>query len=249
MSEKVFIQNNKRLKLAAVIHRPENETDKLAILCPGYLDSKDYNHLVGLSEELTKNGYTAVRFNPTGTWDSEGSIEEYTTTQYLADIKSVLEYMLEQKQYRNILLAGHSRGGKVSLLYAAIDPRITEVIDIMGSARVIADNRAKEAQETGFSRSTRDIPGSQDRKEFRVPYNHILDNNKYDVLAEVKKTKAQLILIAGELDTLIPPEEIKKIYDIANEPKKYFLIPGIGHDYRLNKDEIRLVNDTILKNI
>lgn len=247
--EKVFIPNNKGLKLAAVIHRSEGDSDKLAILCPGYLDAKDYDHLVILADDLAKQGHTAVRFDPTGTWESEGSIDEYMTTQYLADIKSVLEYMLQEKPYKQILLGGHSRGGKVSLIYAGNDLRITTVLSIMAQAKPIADSRAKEAQETGFNRSTRDIPSSSERKEFKVPYSHILDNNKYDVISEVKKIKSRLILIAGELDTICTPEEIKKIYDNANEPKKYILIPGIGHDYRLNKSEIRLVNDTILKNL
>ena len=38
-----------------------------------------------------KLGYTVVRLQPTGTWDSEGDILDYTTTQYLVDVKHVLE--------------------------------------------------------------------------------------------------------------------------------------------------------------
>ncbi len=49
-------------KLSAVIHYPKNEFGKLAILCPGYLDSKDYKLLVGLAEVLNNIGYTVVRF-------------------------------------------------------------------------------------------------------------------------------------------------------------------------------------------
>src|SRR3989338_4946250 len=94
-------------KLSAVIHYPENESEMLAILCPGYLDSKDYQHLVGLAEVLNNIGYTVVRFEPAGTWESEGNISDYTTTQYLEDIKSVLEYMLHRKRYRHVLLGGH----------------------------------------------------------------------------------------------------------------------------------------------
>ena len=114
-----------RGSLAAAIHYPEQKTGRLAILCPGYLDSKDYKHLVGLAEELDKQGYTVVRFDPTGTWESEGHIADYTTTQYLEDIKHVLEYMLKQEDYTYILVGGHSRGGQVSILYAARDPRIS----------------------------------------------------------------------------------------------------------------------------
>ena len=146
--------------LAAVIHYPETKTERLAILCPGYLDSKDYDHLVRLAEVLTERGYTVVRFDPTGTWESEGSISEYLTSQYLNDIKNVLEYMLREGDYRYVLLGGHSRGGMVSILYAARDPRISLVLGIMpSSGRSMVGKRREDWQRSGFSISTRDVPG------------------------------------------------------------------------------------------
>src|SRR3989338_9485430 len=91
-------------KLAAAIHRSTQVTDKLAILCPGYLDSKDYNGLLYLANDLAAKGFIVVRFDPTGTWESDGSISDYTTSQYLADIKNILEYMLAKGKYETILL-------------------------------------------------------------------------------------------------------------------------------------------------
>ena len=114
-------------RLSAVIHYSKSESEKLAILCSGYLDSKDYKHLVSLAEVLNNAGYTVVRFEPTGTWESEGNISDYTNTQYLEDIKNVLEYMLSQKKYTYVLLGGHSRGGQLSIIYAARDSRISFV--------------------------------------------------------------------------------------------------------------------------
>jgi alpha-beta hydrolase superfamily lysophospholipase len=94
--------------IASAIHYPETETDKLAILCPGYLDTKDYAHLIGLANELCAKEFVVVRFDPIGTWESEGDISDYTITQYLEDIKHVLEYMLAQSSYKTVLLGGHS---------------------------------------------------------------------------------------------------------------------------------------------
>ena len=240
-----------RGSLAAAIHYPEQKTGRLAILCPGYLDSKDYKHLVGLAEELDKQGYTVVRFDPTGTWESEGHIADYTTTQYLEDIKHVLEYMLKQEDYTYILVGGHSRGGQVSILYAARDPRISVVLGIMPSSRSsMAKERPEKREETGVSVSHRDVPGNKDEeKEFRVPYSQVEDRDRYDVAEDVKKIKAPVILIAGELDDLVFPEDVKEIFDNANEPKKFIAIPGIGHDYRHNDGEINVVNKSILEQL
>ena len=237
--------------LAAVIHYPATKTERLAILCPGYLDSKDYKDLVGLAEVLRRQGYTVVRFDPTGIWESEGEISDYTTTQYLEDIKGVLEYMLKENTYTYILLGGHSRGGMVSILYAVCDPRISIVLGIMPSfGRSMAGRRREEWKETGVSISTRDLPDNKDKKrEFRVPYSHVEDRDKYNVVEDVKKIKVPIILVAGELDDVVLPEDVKRIFDNANEPKKFVTIAGIRHDYRYNDGEVKIVNENILEKL
>lgn len=101
--EAVKIPNTKGQHIAAVVHYPETQTEKLAVLCPGYLDTKDYDSLVKLADALAERGYTAVRFDPTGTWESEGGISDYLTSQYIKDIGSVLEYMLKQGNFTHIL--------------------------------------------------------------------------------------------------------------------------------------------------
>lgn len=235
--------------LAAAIHYSETKTERLAILCPGYLDSKDYKHLVGLAEALSKRGYTAVRFDPTGTWESQGDIADYTTTQYLEDIKNVLEYMLERANYKHILLGGHSRGGQVSILYAARDRRISLVLGIMPSfEHTMKGSRYEEWKKIGAGISSRDLPDNKDKKrEFSVPYSHIEDRNQYSVIKDVKRIRVPIIVLAGELDDIVPAECVKEIFDNANESKKLIIIPGIGHDYRHNDDEIKIVNQVILE--
>ncbi|MDP3015240.1 MAG: alpha/beta hydrolase [bacterium] len=215
--------------LAAAIHYPENKTDKLAILCPGYLDSKNYKHLVGLAEVLREQEYTVVRFEPTGTWESEGDISDYTTSQYLEDIKNVLEYMLSQAGYKQILLSGHSRGGQVSI-----------VLGIMPSSGPIEGQRREEWEKNSISVSQRDLPDNKDKK---------LDRDQYDAVGDAKKIKAPIILIAGELDDLVRPDDVREIFDSANGPKKFLVIPGIGHDYRYNDNEVSMVNEKILEQL
>jgi len=247
--EKTKIPSSKG-NLAAVIHYPEKKTERLAILCSGYLDSKDYKHLVGLAEVLSKQGYTVVRFDSAGVWESDGNISDYTTTQYIEDIKNVLGYMLHQADYKHIIICGHSRGGQIAILYAAHDPRISLVIGIMPSSKrtMMLGQRYKDWKETGVSISSRDLPNNRDKKiEFRVPYSHGEDHKQYDIIQDVKRIKIPVIFIAGELDESCPPEIVKEIFDNANEPKKFVLIPGIGHDYRFNDNEVKLVNEEILK--
>ncbi len=233
--------------LDATIH--EAETNKLAIICPGFLDSKDYTGLLELAKRLNERGYLVVRFDPTGVWESDGDISDYTITQYLKDIENVLKYMLQQKDYKHILLGGHSRGGQMSILYAARDPRISSVIGIMPSAGPIKGKKREDWKKTGYF-GKRDLPFDREKIiEFNVPFNHVLDRDQYDAFGDIKKIKVPIILVAGELDELVPPEEVKKLYANANQPKKFIPIPKIGHDYRFNDDEVELVNKKILEKL
>jgi len=236
--------------LATVINYSKEPTKNLAVLCSGFLDSKDYKHLEGLAEVLSKRGYDVIRFDSIGIWESDGDISDYTMTQCLKDIESVINFMSEKKSYEKIFLGGHSRGGQHSLLFAARNPKINLVFAIMPSSGPIIGQRREEWEHSGFSVSQRDLPNHPNqKKEFRVPFSNVTDRDQYDVIGDMKKIKVPVFLIAGELDDIVQAESVRKLFENANEPKRFILMPSIGHDYRLIKDEISLVNETILKEL
>jgi len=248
--ERIKIKNSKGQSIAAVVDYTAKPYNRLAILCPGYLDTKDYAHLAALATRLTEKGYTVVRFDPTGTWESEGNISEYTTTQYLADIEYVLDYMVKKDGYSYVLLGGHSRGGQVSILFAAGNPKINAVLGLMPSLGRVEKSEREEWKNVGVRISKRDLPGDRTQTtEFKVPFSHRQDREQYDTLEAVKKIHAPIVLVAGELDDIVEPNEVKEIFDKANEPKRFVLIEGIGHDYRLNDTEIAKVNSRIIESL
>lgn len=244
-TEKIKIKSTKGF-LSAIIHHPENDSDKLAILCPGYLDTKDYPHLASLSHDLCNNGFISLRFDPTGTWESEGEIEDYNISQYLLDIESILNHMNLQKRYKTILLGGHSRGGQVSVLYAAEDPRITHVLGIMPSHYPIKPEKVEKWKTAGIKTSHLDIPGSHYSRTFDVPFSYVVDRDQYNTLSAIQKIKAPIFLIAGENDRISTPKEVYELYSHAKDLKGFVELPDMAHNYRLNNDDIRRINKTIL---
>lgn len=246
MTEKLIkIKNSKGEDLGLVIDYPANTTERVAILCPGYLDSKDYEHLKCLSRDLNNIGYTTVRFDPTGTWESGGDIAEYTVTQYLADLKSVWEYISKDNTYTEVLLTGHSLGGMMSILFAARNSFVTEVLAIMPAVNLpsaLADSKRTKWKNEGIRSSLRNLPTGEGSRVFKVPYSYVEDMMKYSVMEDVKLVQKPVVFLAGELDVLIPPKNIKMIFDQANEPKKFIIVEGIGHTYRRQLTEIDQVN-------
>lgn len=247
--EKIKIKTTKGY-LSAVVHHPKEASDKLAVLCPGFLDSKNYAHLVALAEMLCERGYVAVRFDPTGTWESSGDIADYDTTQYLEDVKTVIDYINKDSKYNHILLGGHSRGGRMAILYGARDQRISLVLGIMPSHGLYEGPDREQWKKSGIKISQRDLPtNNKEYKEFRLPFSHVLDLDKYDTLKDTGEIKVPVILIAGELDKLVSPEDVKILFNNIIGVKKMIIAPNIGHDYRRKEKEIEIVNNLIAKEL
>jgi len=233
--------------IEATVHPAKSK--KLAILCPGFLDSKDYTGLRELAKRLNEEDYSVVRFNPIGVWGSGGTIKDYNTTEYLKNIRTVLEYMLEENDYKYILIGGHSRGGQMSLLYASQDSRINLALGIMPSTGPYTGERRENWENNGYI-GTRDLPFEREKTiEYDVPFSHLLDHNKYNIMEDIKKIKIPILIIAGEADEIIPIEKIKGLYNNANQPKTFIPIPNIGHDYRLNDEEVATVNQKIIEKL
>lgn len=242
--------------LSASITTSQEFENNLAILLPGYLDSKDYFHLSSLARELSNIGYLAVSFDPTGTWDSDGDISQYCVSQYLKDVDNIINHFQERngKPFKEIILIGHSLGGQVALLYASSHQKINTVVSIMAASDA---SKAKSVisvlpkwKETGFRISKRDLPENTNSIiEFKVSISFFNDRSEYDTLAEIKKFQGKTILLAGEQDTTVEPKVVEEIYEVANDPKKYILLPNISHDYRHNKEKVESVNKAIIEEL
>jgi len=233
---KQFVEGSKG-KIAIAIHTPKEQISKLAILCPGYLDSKDYAGLVALADALCEHGYTVVRMDSTGVWESEGNIEDYTVSQYLSDVTSVLDYMLLKDNYEEILLSGHSRGALVAILYAAKNERVTKVLAIMPSYGF--DIRDKWDR-NGIRLSRRDLVNNSElNREYAVPISYMDDIEQYRPIESVQKIHVPIVFISGELDDVVLSKDVKALYDLANEPKYFAEIKGVEHDYRLDVEQVK----------
>lgn len=234
--------------LSTVVELSKTKSNKLAILCPGYLDSKEYYHLKSMSTELTSNGYTCVRFDPTGTWDSTGSINDYTMTRYLKDVASIVEYMKRKAKVSNLLVAGHSRGGQAALLYAARN-QVNTVIAAMPSGGPLTSQDVHNYtvwEETRKQISYRNIPESRKQRKFVVPFNYLQDIYKYDMITEVARITARVVFIAGELDDVCPPKSVESLFNMTLGPKSFSILKGIGHSYRNSIAETTIVNAAIM---
>ena len=46
----------------------------------------------------------------------------------------------------------------------------------------------------------------------------------------IGKVKAPLLVLHGDADRVIPVEQGRRLFEMANEPKELVILPGEGHD-------------------
>lgn len=228
----------------AVLARGDEKAEKLAILIPGRLDTKDYANFVSHAEYLAVHGFYAIAFDPPGTWESLGDIDLYTTTNYLKAIDELIAYFGN----RPTLLLGHSRGGTAGIL-ASVNPAVNGIVLVLSNYSMPSPPD-EDALESGFQISHRDMPPgdheTKEQKEFKLPLNYWEDAKQYDPLATLRKCTKPKLMIFSSGDEFTSSQKVQEIYDSVPEPKMFKEIDS-EHDYRRNPDAIRAVNTAIEK--
>lgn len=229
MEEKVFIKNNRGLKLAAVVHRPEGKGKFPAvILLHGFLGDKDLASFESMARQLCANNIVAIRFDASGFNESEGTVEnDYRLTNYKADLGSVYKYLKLQSfvDSRRVGLCGQSMGGLLAVVFASQHPEIKAIGVISSPVKMNVLKIPKIKGEKFF-----------DRESFKfgtvkIPYEFVDDAEQYDAVKSVPKVKGKLLFVWGTDDKVVPWQETKKIFEAGHEPKEFFEVASMGHKY------------------
>ncbi len=237
------IIQTKSFKLAAYI-KGSKEASKLAILLPGKLDTKDYQHMHSHVEFLSKKGFLAISFDPPGTWESEGKAIDYRRSNYIKAVNEIIEL------YGNkpTVLIGHSKGGYIAMIAGIKNKYVTHYAAIMSPINFTPMIKEKSIKDKlKFQIHKRDTPDGYAYEEqiFEFPIDYPKDEINFDIEKELSQSNKNKLFIAGLKDDKITPEIIKHSFNISSEPKQYFEV-DYKHDYRHSSKIIEEVN-TILE--
>lgn len=227
----------------AIYAKGDPASPKLAIVIPGRLDTKDYLHNTSLVDYLAERDYYALSFDPPGTWESPGSIDLYTTTNCIKAVQELIEHFGN----RPTLLAGHSRGGTISMLVGPTNPYVTHIIPIF-SYHGAPDDPEPDRIENDALVSYRDLPPGTERtkeqKRFDLPLNYFKDGAQYNALEALKTYTKPKLFFYGTEDVMVGPEDVKEAFEQSAEPKAIHVIEA-EHDYRHRPEAVTQVNEGI----
>lgn len=234
---KISIKNRKGQNIIVIVEIPQNPKG-LAFIMHGLGGYKEQPHVETFAKAFVKQNYIAVRFDTTNTFgESDGRYEDATVTNYYQDLEDVITWTKNQTWYiEPFCLVGHSLGGISVILYAEKHPQ--EIKGLAPISTVVSGKLSLETPKYQASLKTWQETGWRiDKSESvagrikRLPWSHMVDRLKYDVLPTVDKLTMPVLMIVGENDDSTPYEHQKLLYEKLPGKKEIHIIKNAPHTF------------------
>ncbi|MCX6806677.1 MAG: alpha/beta hydrolase [Candidatus Berkelbacteria bacterium] len=230
---KTFIRNRKNQKVSVLIEEAKNQKG-LAFIMHGLGGFKEALHIQAMANAFKDKNFTVIRFDTTNTFgESEGDYKQATTTNYYQDLEDVVNWAKSQNWYKEpFVLAGHSLGGICTALYAEKYPK--KVLGLAPISTVVSGKLSAEIEETKKWQQTGwRISESKSKPGLikKLPWSHMEDRLKYDLLPNVDKLTMPVLLIVGEFDDPAPPKHQKILFNKLPGKKEFHIIKGAPHTF------------------
>jgi len=232
----------------------------LAFVLHGLGGFKEQLHVQIMADAFKDAGYTVVNFDAINSLgESNGNYEDSTVTTHLQSLLDVIDWAKTQEWYQEpFCLAGHSLGAMAVTLYAEENP--DKVRALAPISTVVSGELSREAhekyksdefkkwQETGWL-----IKESTSRPGWikKLPWSHMENRLKYDLLQGADKLKMPVLLVVGSEDIGTLPEHQKILLDKLPGQKELHIIQGSPHTFRELKhlEELKKILDSWIKKL
>ncbi|TMQ58555.1 MAG: alpha/beta fold hydrolase [Candidatus Eisenbacteria bacterium] len=218
------------------------------VLLHGFRGYKDWGFFPMLAGRMAEAGFPAVTFSVSGSGIAgrDGAFTEperfrrNTYAKELADLARVVAWALAPGAARAGLI-GHSRGGTLALLHAASNRRIGCVATLAAPFRIgvwkpeqtAAWERGEDAPIYDFRTRTHLRLGPDLWEDFTR------NRDRYDAARAIESLGAPLLVVQGDRDAVVPPENAVEIASHASSVMTELLIlEGAGHSFQAG-DRIR----------
>ena len=167
-----------------------------------------------------------------------GESSEPTIAFTLYDYYECIKELLDRLKVKNPTMIGHSFGGRISIIYSALEK--TEKLVLLSSPFI--KRIQKPTMKTRLLKVLKKVPGLSALEEFAKQHIGSTDYRNAtpimrDILVKtvnedltnyVKQIKASTILIAGEYDTAVPLTEMQE-YTKYIDDSALIVYPGATH--------------------
>lgn len=228
-------------RVAAILAAPETPTDRLVVLCHGFLSNKHSTTNKVLTAKLVEQGIATFRFDFFGQGESEGPFERITVGIALGQALAALDLVVSQG-YRRIGLIGSSFGGLVAVLAAAQFRAAGATLACLGLKCPVPDFEEMLRLEFGpegiaewkRTGTIPDVTGGRDRVKLHFGFFEDCAGHKgYDATQSIT---VPTLIVQGDQDEYVPLHQSRRLLEAFQGEKRLQILPGADHGFTKGED-------------
>lgn len=207
----------------------------LIIFVHGFTGHKDEHQFYNGARFFDKKGFSSYRFNLYDWAKDARKLEECTLSLHAKDLDKVISHF-KDKGVKTIYLVGHSFGGATILLSKSKDFNKIVLWDPSVIPNEVTGDSVylKELDLYYLKDNVYGVTFGKDMYE---------ENKRLKPLDLIKNFQVPIKIIAAGDGELVSKE--KQLYEAANDPKNFKIIPGANHTFDQGGIEEKLFEETI----
>lgn len=225
------------LKTLGVFTRPAGPSRKRfpAVLLLHGIPGAEKN--VDIQRRLMDAGVAGFALHFAGAWGSEG---EYRFSNLVPQARAALRFLARQEfvDERRLAVFGFSMGGWTALNVAAAEPRLRAVAAVapVGGPETLGGGVAERVERLSRPLRVRSVAALA--RDYAVA---VTEN---DPARAVAARCCPLLLVHGDADDVVPVAISRRLFALANGPKRLVIEPGACHDFLDRREKLsRVVAD------
>ena len=224
--------------LEAELDLPENGNKKhpLVLVIHGFTGYKEERHILAASRTLNELGYATLRPDMYGHGASGGAFRNHTLFKWLGNMMTLIDYARGLDFVTDLYLCGHSQGGLIVALAAAMKADQIRAVIPMSPALMIPED-ARRGSILGHAFDPERPPEEIPMDEGRVLSGNYLRAARMIHVEDAYRYRGPVLLIHGDADEAVPyacSVEAEKAYENAT----LVTIPGDDHCYDFHLDQV-----------
>ncbi|MDT0691310.1 alpha/beta fold hydrolase [Salegentibacter sp. F188] len=226
----------------------EKKPKPVVIFCHGYKGFKDWGSWNLMAEWFARKGYFFVKFNFSHNGTTPDNPTEFLNieafgdnnyTKELDDLQSVIDYLLlpdfkylEHLDVTDINLIGHSRGGGITIIKAAEEKRITNLITFASvsdfGSRFPKEKELEAWKKKGVQYITNTRTKQQLPHHFQFYTNFKENEERLNIQKAAKKLEIPHLIVHGSSDTSVSIADAGNLFEWS-PTSKLLLVENADH--------------------
>ena len=239
------------IRLNAKLEFPAGHPDKcpLVIVFHGFTGHMEEDHIVGVSRVFNELGAATLRVELYGHGASDGLFKDHTLFKWMSNALAVVDFARKLEFVTDIYLCGHSQGGLLVMLTAAMEADHIKGLIPLSPAWMIPEG-ARKGNLLGISFDPDHIPDELDGwdDERTLGGSYIRAAQMIYVEPAIERYEGPVLIVHGDYAYAFDIERMKDINCTYSKVRYFYRKDQIDHHigYSIHLEDSKMIESSLI---